>query len=162
MTLYLKVGLSAKGPIPVSSARTITPAAKRACAMGWTRRQTLFFALVGLMGDPAPFRRVLPYLMELVLSRQIDLGRVFDLALPLAHVGEGYRVRDEHRAIKWLWRMWLVSAAIAVALLTAICLTKMMSARAENCFSFGNRINHLLREVGDFLLTDSWTEIQNE
>ncbi|NBZ89500.1 zinc-dependent alcohol dehydrogenase family protein [Stagnihabitans tardus] len=67
--------------------------------------QALFFAQVGLMGGPAPVRRFLPHLMDLVLSRQIDPGRVFDQSLPLADVAEGYRAMDERRAIKTLLRM---------------------------------------------------------
>ena len=49
-------------------------------------------------------RRFLPELMDLVLSRKIDPGKVFDLELPLADVAEGYRAMDERRAIKTLLR----------------------------------------------------------
>ncbi|THD42940.1 MAG: IMP dehydrogenase [Bradyrhizobium sp.] len=63
---------------------------------------SLFFTQVGMLGGPAPVRRFLPHLMELVLSRKINPGRVFDLALPLADVAEGYRAMDERRAIKTL------------------------------------------------------------
>ena len=64
----------------------------------------LFFAHVHLHGGPAPVRRYLPELIELVLSRKIDPGKVFDLTLPLDRVAEGYRARDERRAIKTLLR----------------------------------------------------------
>ena len=64
--------------------------------------QQLFFGQKGLMGGPAPVRRFLPYLMDLVLERKINPGKVFDLALPLADVAEGYRAMDERRAIKTL------------------------------------------------------------
>src|SRR6059058_5199128 len=39
----------------------------------------LFYAHVHLHGGPAPVRRYLPKLIELVLSRKIDPGKVFDL-----------------------------------------------------------------------------------
>ncbi len=67
--------------------------------------QELFFSQRGLMGGPAPVRRFLPHLMELVLDRKINPGKVFDLALPLADVAEGYRAMDERRAIKVLLRV---------------------------------------------------------
>jgi threonine dehydrogenase-like Zn-dependent dehydrogenase len=67
--------------------------------------QRLFFAQVGLMGGPAPVRRFLPHLMDLVLTRKINPGKVFDLTLPLADVAEGYRAMDERRAIKTMLRV---------------------------------------------------------
>ncbi|MDF8357319.1 zinc-dependent alcohol dehydrogenase family protein [Ensifer adhaerens] len=67
--------------------------------------QNLFFAQKSLMGGPAPVRRYLPYLMELVLNREINPGKVFDLEVPLADVAEGYRAMDERRAIKALLRV---------------------------------------------------------
>ncbi|GAA3848878.1 hypothetical protein GCM10022227_02050 [Streptomyces sedi] len=39
-----------------------------------------------------------------MLSGRIDPGRVFDLALPLDQVAEGYRAMDERRAVKALLR----------------------------------------------------------
>lgn len=65
----------------------------------------LFFAQKSLLGGPAPVRRFLPYLMELVLSRKINPGKVFDLTLPLKDVAEGYRAMDERRAIKTMLRV---------------------------------------------------------
>ncbi|MDE3198744.1 MAG: zinc-dependent alcohol dehydrogenase family protein [Acidobacteriota bacterium] len=62
----------------------------------------LFFAHVHLHGGPAPVRRYLPDLIELVLNRKIDPGKVFDLTLPLNQVASGYRAMDERRAIKVL------------------------------------------------------------
>lgn len=50
-------------------------------------------------------RRFLPHLLDLVLSRKIDPGKVFDLTLPLEDVAEGYRAMDERRAIKTLLRV---------------------------------------------------------
>jgi len=67
--------------------------------------QQLFFSQVGMLGGPAPVRRFLPYLIDLVLERRINPGKVFDLTLPLADVAEGYRAMDERRAIKTLLRM---------------------------------------------------------
>jgi threonine dehydrogenase-like Zn-dependent dehydrogenase len=63
-----------------------------------------FFSQKGLMGGPAPVRRFLPQLMDLVLKRKINPGKVFDLELPLSDVAEGYRAMDERRAIKTLLR----------------------------------------------------------
>lgn len=62
----------------------------------------LFFAHVHLHGGPAPVRRYLPDLIDLVLEGAIDPGKVFDMTLPLAKVAEGYRAMDERRAIKVL------------------------------------------------------------
>jgi threonine dehydrogenase-like Zn-dependent dehydrogenase len=67
--------------------------------------QPLFFAHVHLHGGPAPVRRYLPRLIELIESRKIDPGKVFDLTLPLESVAEGYRAMDERRAIKTLLRV---------------------------------------------------------
>ncbi|MFF6829533.1 zinc-binding dehydrogenase [Streptomyces longwoodensis] len=64
--------------------------------------QELFFSHVGLRGGPAPVRRYLPDLIDRVLTRAIDPGKVFDLTLPLDQVAEGYRAMDERRAIKTL------------------------------------------------------------
>lgn len=66
--------------------------------------QELFFSHVHLHGGPAPVRRYLPDLIDLVLERKIDPGKVFDLELPLEQVAEGYRAMDERRAIKTLLR----------------------------------------------------------
>ena len=66
--------------------------------------QELFFAHVHLHGGPAPVRRYLPHLIDLVWSGKITPGKVFDLTLPLEDVAEGYRAMDERRAIKTLLR----------------------------------------------------------
>jgi hypothetical protein len=66
--------------------------------------EQLFFAQKSMMGGPAPVRRFLPHLIDLVLQRKINPGKVFDLQLPLADVAEGYRAMDERRAIKTLLR----------------------------------------------------------
>ncbi|MFG2102989.1 zinc-dependent alcohol dehydrogenase family protein [Micromonospora echinaurantiaca] len=64
--------------------------------------EELFFSHVHLHGGPAPVRRFLPELIDLICRREIDPGRVFDLALPLEQAAEGYRAMDERRAIKVL------------------------------------------------------------
>jgi threonine dehydrogenase-like Zn-dependent dehydrogenase len=62
----------------------------------------LFFTHVHFHGGPAPVRRYLPDLIDLVWHRKINPGRVFDLTLPLDQVAEGHRAMDERRAIKAL------------------------------------------------------------
>jgi threonine dehydrogenase-like Zn-dependent dehydrogenase len=64
--------------------------------------EELFFSHVRLHGGPAPVRRFLPELIDLVWKGDIDPGKVFDLTLPLDQVAEGYRAMDERRAIKAL------------------------------------------------------------
>ena len=64
----------------------------------------VFFAHVRLHGGPAPVRRYLPHLVDLIWNRKINPGKVFDLTLPLDQVAEGYRAMDERRAIKTLLR----------------------------------------------------------
>jgi len=66
--------------------------------------QELFFSHVHLHGGPAPVRRFLPDLIELICKREINPGKVFDLELPLDQAAEGYRAMDERRAIKTLLR----------------------------------------------------------
>ncbi|MGY1682419.1 zinc-binding dehydrogenase [Geodermatophilus sp. SYSU D01176] len=66
--------------------------------------EELFFSGVHLHGGPAPVRRFLPDLINLIWNRTIDPGRVFDLELPLDEAAEGYRAMDERRAGKTLLR----------------------------------------------------------
>jgi threonine dehydrogenase-like Zn-dependent dehydrogenase len=66
--------------------------------------EELFYTHVHLHGGPAPVRRYLPTLIDLVLNKTINPGKVFDLTLPLDQVAEGYRAMDERRAIKALLR----------------------------------------------------------
>jgi threonine dehydrogenase-like Zn-dependent dehydrogenase len=66
--------------------------------------EELFFSAVHLHGGPAPVRRFLPELIDLIWNRQINPGKVFDLSLPLEQAGEGYKAMDERRAIKTLLR----------------------------------------------------------
>jgi threonine dehydrogenase-like Zn-dependent dehydrogenase len=60
----------------------------------------LFYSIVRIQGGPAPVRRFLPELIELIWTGRIEPGKVFDLSLPLAQVAEGYAAMDERRAIK--------------------------------------------------------------
>jgi threonine dehydrogenase-like Zn-dependent dehydrogenase len=62
----------------------------------------LFFSAVHLHGGPAPVRRFLPELIDLIVTREIDPGKVFDLTLPLDQAAEGYQAMDDRRAIKTL------------------------------------------------------------
>jgi threonine dehydrogenase-like Zn-dependent dehydrogenase len=64
----------------------------------------LFFSHVHLHGGPAPVRRFLPELIDLIVRKQINPGQVFDLELPLDQAAEGYQAMDERRAIKTLLR----------------------------------------------------------
>lgn len=64
--------------------------------------EALFFEHVHLHGGPAPVRRYLPHLIDLVCDGKIDPGKVFDLTLPLDQAPEAYRAMDERRAIKAL------------------------------------------------------------
>ena len=66
--------------------------------------QELFFAEVHLLGGPAPVRHYLPELIDLIWRRQINPGKVFDLAVPLEQAAAGYRAMGERRAIKTLLR----------------------------------------------------------
>ena len=66
--------------------------------------EELFFSHVHLHGGPAPVRRFLPELIDLIWRREIDPGQVFDLTLPLDQAAEGYKAMDERRAVKALLR----------------------------------------------------------
>lgn len=67
--------------------------------------QMLFFQQKNLLGGPAPVRRFLPHLIDLIMTRQINPGKVFDLEVPLVDVAQGYKAMDERSAIKTLLRM---------------------------------------------------------
>ena len=62
----------------------------------------LFWSLAHIHGGPAPVRRFLPELIDLIWSHEIDPGKVFDLQLPLEEAADGYRAMDEREAIKTL------------------------------------------------------------
>jgi len=60
----------------------------------------LFFSEVHMFGGPAPVRRFLPELIQLIWDRRINPGRVFDLMIPIEQAAEGYKAMDERRATK--------------------------------------------------------------
>jgi threonine dehydrogenase-like Zn-dependent dehydrogenase len=62
----------------------------------------LFFSGVHLHGGPAPVRRFLPDLVDLIMHDRLDPGTVFDLTLPIEQAADGYRAMDERRATKVL------------------------------------------------------------
>jgi threonine dehydrogenase-like Zn-dependent dehydrogenase len=64
--------------------------------------EELFFEHVHLHGGPAPVRKYLPQLIDLVLNGKINPGKVFDLTLHLDQIAEAYRAMDERRAVKAL------------------------------------------------------------
>lgn len=65
----------------------------------------LFGSLVHLHGGPAPVRRFLPELIDLIMKDEINPGLVFDTVLPLADAAEGYKLMDERKAIKVMLTM---------------------------------------------------------
>jgi threonine dehydrogenase-like Zn-dependent dehydrogenase len=64
----------------------------------------LFWSLAHVHGGPAPVRRFLPELIDLIWNRQINPGKVFDLELPLDEAAAAYRAMDQRGAIKVLLR----------------------------------------------------------
>jgi threonine dehydrogenase-like Zn-dependent dehydrogenase len=64
----------------------------------------LFWSLANLHGGPAPVRRFLPELIDLIWKREINPGKVFDLELPLDEAPAAYRAMDQREAIKVLLR----------------------------------------------------------
>jgi threonine dehydrogenase-like Zn-dependent dehydrogenase len=64
--------------------------------------EELFWSLAHVHGGPAPVRRFLPELIELICNRHIDPGKVFDLELPLDEAPAGYEAMDQRTAIKVL------------------------------------------------------------
>lgn len=64
----------------------------------------LFWSLAHVHGGPAPVRRFLPELIDLIWNRQIEPGNVFDLELPLDDAADAYRAMDRREAIKALLR----------------------------------------------------------
>jgi threonine dehydrogenase-like Zn-dependent dehydrogenase len=66
--------------------------------------EELFFSHVHLHGGPAPVRRFLPELVDLIWHQEINPGKVFDLELPLDQTPDAYRAMDQRRAIKVLLR----------------------------------------------------------
>lgn len=68
--------------------------------MRWTFRTTTG----SLRGGLAPVRHYLPDLHHLVWNCRIQLGKVFDLVLPLTQVADRYHATDERPAVKVLLR----------------------------------------------------------
>jgi threonine dehydrogenase-like Zn-dependent dehydrogenase len=64
----------------------------------------LFWSLANVQGGPAPVRRFLPELIDLIWNRRIAPGKVFDLHLPLDEAAAGYQAMDQRDAIKVLLR----------------------------------------------------------
>jgi threonine dehydrogenase-like Zn-dependent dehydrogenase len=64
----------------------------------------LFWSLSHVHGGPAPVRRFLPELIDLIWNRKIEPGKVFDLTLPLDDAANAYRAMDQREAIKVLLR----------------------------------------------------------
>lgn len=64
--------------------------------------QELFFSQVHLHGGPAPVRAYLPDLIERIMDRRIQPGKVFDLELPFDRAADAYAAMDSRRAIKAL------------------------------------------------------------
>ena len=64
----------------------------------------LFWSLAHVHGGPAPVRRFLPELIDLIWNRKIDPGKVFDVQLPLDGAADAYGAMDQREAIKVLLR----------------------------------------------------------
>ncbi|MGO4956865.1 zinc-dependent alcohol dehydrogenase family protein [Luteococcus sp. Sow4_B9] len=64
----------------------------------------MFWRNQGVQGGVAPVRNYLEHLLQLVLDRKIQPGKVFDHELPLEKVAEAYRAMDERTATKVLLR----------------------------------------------------------
>ena len=66
--------------------------------------EELFFSAVHLHGGPAPVRRFLSDLIDLIWNRNINPGKVFDMTLSLQDAADGYRAMDQRHAVKSLLR----------------------------------------------------------
>jgi threonine dehydrogenase-like Zn-dependent dehydrogenase len=66
--------------------------------------QQMFYDNVIVGGGPAPTRAYIPELLPDVLDGRIDPGRVFDRAVGLDAVPEGYRAMNDREALKVLIR----------------------------------------------------------
>src|SRR5207247_1464507 len=62
--------------------------------------QPAFYNNITVSGGPAPVRAYMEELLPDVLDGRIEPGRVFDRAVPLEEVPDGYRAMDEREAIK--------------------------------------------------------------
>ena len=52
------------------------------------------------MGGPAPVRKYLPKLIELIYNGEIEPGKVFNKTVSLDDIAEGYRAMADREAIK--------------------------------------------------------------
>ena len=64
--------------------------------------EELFYSATHLHGGPAPVRRFLPELVDLIWQHKIDPGKVFNLTLPVDQTAAGYTAMDQRRGIKTL------------------------------------------------------------
>lgn len=60
----------------------------------------LFASMVSLEGGPAPVRKYLPELVDLIFAGKITPGDVFDKTLSLDDAAAGYAAMDRREAIK--------------------------------------------------------------
>ena len=67
--------------------------------------EALFIKQVHLEGGPAPVRKYLPTLIDLIYKGEIEPGKVFDLVLPLDEAPKGYEAMDQRTATKVLLTM---------------------------------------------------------
>ena len=65
----------------------------------------LFGKQVHLEGGPAPVRKYLPTLIDLIYKGEIEPGKVFDLVLPIDEAPKGYKAMDQRTATKVLLTM---------------------------------------------------------
>lgn len=65
----------------------------------------IFFNNLSLRGALAPARAYLPRLIASLEAGRIDPSPVFDSALPLSQVADGYAAMDERRAVKVLLKV---------------------------------------------------------
>ena len=65
----------------------------------------LFGKQVHLEGGPAPVRKYLPTLIDLIYKGEIEPGKVFDLVLPIDEAAKGYEAMDQRTATKVLLTM---------------------------------------------------------
>jgi threonine dehydrogenase-like Zn-dependent dehydrogenase len=62
--------------------------------------QPSFYGNITMSGGPAPVRAYIEELLEDVLERRIEPGRVFDRSVPLNDVPAGYRAMNDRQALK--------------------------------------------------------------
>lgn len=60
----------------------------------------LFFHEVHLMGGPAPVRKYLPELIDLIFKGEIEPGKVFNKTVSFDNINEGFRIMADREAIK--------------------------------------------------------------